>query len=54
MVTKPTSFTAFTTQRSVLAKIFMVTKQRGTRICGLERSVLAKIFMVTKPHFVSI
>ncbi len=35
---------------SVLAKIFMVTKQIGVCVHFAKRSVLAKIFMVTKPQ----
>ena len=35
---------------SVLAKIFMVTKQICTHYETQRRSVLAKIFMVTKPQ----
>ena len=49
MVTKPYLFLIFLMIRSVLAKIFMVTKllvhASDIQVC----SVLAKIHMVTKP-----
>ena len=50
MVTKLSSIISFIAFGSVLAKIFMVTKQYYKENSNDKRSVLAKIFMVTKPQ----
>ena len=50
MVTKPVYSAWLRFRSSVLAKIFMVTKQRNIASQVNNRSVLAKIFMVTKPQ----
>ena len=48
MVTKPALHHSPSMYRSVLAKIFMVTKQSHVSLSAQPCSVLAKIFMVTK------
>ena len=50
MVTKHSSSVVPSPIRSVLAKIFMVTKLLKGISLNESRSVLAKIFMVTKPQ----
>ena len=50
MVTKPKFETYVLANGSVLAKIFMVTKQYVFTGTSTLSSVLAKIFMVTKPQ----
>ena len=53
MVTKQKQYGFEVLDSSVLAKIFMVTKQCPESHCSHIRSVLAKIFMVTKPFHTS-
>ena len=50
MVTKLRLFTLSSSNRSVLAKIHMVTKRSWKCCKWYHRSVLAKIHMVTKPQ----
>ena len=54
MVTKQQFYQRNGPFRSVLAKIFMVTKLINTVNPKSSSSVLAKIFMVTKPSFPSV
>ena len=51
MVTKRINMINDDGKGSVLAKIFMVTKQKMVQLQCRLRSVLAKIFMVTKLSF---
>lgn len=50
MVTKFEGNLAASVSRSVLAKIFMVTKPALIKPLNIDSSVLAKIHMVTKPQ----
>ena len=52
MVTRLSASLQVMYNRSVLAKIHMVTKPVNTSVNFSRSSVLAKIHMVTKPHFV--